>query len=167
VFRVKEQGVKRMSIVKIGDIAKDFDLSDQDEKEVRLSSFKGKRVLLSFHPLAWTKVCAEQMKSLEKNHDRFEKLNTVALGISVDTVPSKKAWAKELGIKNTRLLSDFWPHGKVAGLYGIFREKEGVSERANIIIDENSKVVFVKVYPISQFPDIIEIIKVLEDLEQQ
>jgi peroxiredoxin len=107
------------------------------------------------------------MKSLEKNHDRFEKLNTVALGISVDTVPSKKAWAKELGIKNTRLLSDFWPHGKVAGLYGIFREKEGVSERANIIIDENSKVVFVKVYPISQFPDIIEIIKVLEDLEQQ
>ncbi|CAG0953953.1 MAG: peroxiredoxin [Candidatus Methanoperedens sp.] len=156
-----------MSIVKIGDIAKDFDLSDQDEKEVRLSSFKGKRVLLSFHPLAWTKVCAEQMKSLEKNHDRFEKLNTVALGISVDTVPSKKAWAKELGIKNTRLLSDFWPHGKVAGLYGIFREKEGVSERANIIIDENSKVVFVKVYPISQFPDIKEIIKVLEDLEQQ
>ena len=114
-----------MSIVKIGDTAKDFDLSDQDEKEVRLSSFKGKRVLLSFHPLAWTKVCAEQMKSLEKNHDRFEKLNTVALGISVDTVPSKKAWAKELGIKNTRLLSDFWPHGKVAGLYGIFREKEG------------------------------------------
>ena len=156
-----------MSIVKIGDIAKDFDLNDQDEKEVHLSSFKGKRVLLSFHPLAWTKVCAEQMKSLEKNHDRFEKLNTVALGISVDTVPSKKAWAKELGIKNTRLLSDFWTHGKVAGLYGIFREKEGVSERANIIIDENSKVVFVKVYPISQFPDIIEIIKVLEDLEQK
>lgn len=156
-----------MSIVKIGDIAKDFDLSDQDEKEVRLSSFKGKRVLLSFHPLAWTKVCAEQMKSLEKNHDRFEKLNTVALGISVDTVPSKKAWAKELGIKNTRLLSDFWPHGKVAGLYGIFREKEGVSERANIIIDENSKVVFVKVYTISQLPDIEEIIKVLEDLEQK
>ena len=35
-------------------------------------------------------------------------MNTVALGIRVDTVPSKKAWAKELGIKNTRLLSDFW-----------------------------------------------------------
>jgi len=34
--------------------------------------------------------------------------------MSVDTVPSKKAWAKELGIKNTGLLSDFWPHGEVA-----------------------------------------------------
>jgi len=152
-----------MNIVKIGDTAKDFNLSDQDDNEIGLSSFKGKRVLLSFHPLA--KVCADQMISLEKNRERFEKLNTVALGLSVDTVPSKKAWAKELGIKNTRLLSDFWPHGEVAGLYGIFREKDGVSERANIIVDENGKVAFVKVYPMSQLPDIEEIIKVLQELK--
>jgi peroxiredoxin len=154
-----------MNVVKIGDSLKNFDLSDQDGKKVDLFSLKGKRVLLSFHPLAWTKLCAEQMESLEKNKDRFETLNTKAWGISVDTVPSKKAWAKELGIENTRLLSDFWPHGKIADLYGIFREKEGTSERANIIIDENRKVVFFKVYPISQLPDIEEIIKVLEDLK--
>ena len=144
-----------MNAIKIRDTAKDFTLSDQDGKEVKLSEFKGKKVLLSFHPLAWTKVCTEQMKPLEENRERFERHNTVALGMSVDTVPSKKAWAKELGIKNTRLLSDFWPHGKVAQLYGIFREKEGISERANIIIDENGKVMFVKVY--TQLPDIEEI----------
>lgn len=102
------------------------------------------------------------MKSLEKNQARFEELNTVALGISVDTVPSKKAWAKELGIRKTRLLSDFWPHGEVALSYGIFRKKDGVSERANIIVDEKGQVIFVRVYPISQLPDIEEIIKVLE-----
>lgn len=151
-----------MSLVKIGDTAKDFNLSDQDGNDLHLSTMKGKTVLLSFHPLAWTKVCADQMISLEKNQDRFKKLNTVASGISVDTVPSKKAWAKELGIKRTRLLSDFWPHGKAAIIYGIFREKEGVSERANIIIDESGTVVFVKVYPISQLPDIEEIIGFLE-----
>ncbi len=148
--------------VKAGDKAKEFMLNDQDEKEIHLSDYKGKKVLLSFHPLAWTKVCAEQMKALEKNLARFEELNTVALGLSVDTVPSKKAWAKELGIKKTRLLSDFWPHGEVARSYGIFREKEGVSERANIIVDEKGQVVFVRVYPISQLPDIEEIIKALE-----
>jgi len=153
-----------MSAVKTENKAKDFTLSDQDGKEIRLSDLKGRKVLLSFHPLAWTSVCADQMSSLEKNSTRFEKLNTVALGISVDTVPSKKAWAKELGIKNTKLLSDFWPHGEVAGLYGIFREKEGFSERANIIIDEKQQVRFVKVYPISQLPDIEEIMKVLESL---
>ena len=151
-----------MSTVKTGVAAKDFTLSDQDDKDVKLSDFKGKKVVLSFHPQAWTKVCAEQMQSLEKNHSRFEELNTVALGISVDTVPSKKAWAEHLGIKDTRLLSDFWPHGKVAQLYGVFNEDEGISERANIVVDETGKVIFVKVYPIGQLPDIEEIIEVLK-----
>lgn len=151
--------------VKIGDMAKDFILSDQEGNKFQLSSLKGRTVLLSFHPLAWTKLCAEQMKSLEKNLERFNKLNTVAVGMSVDTIPSKKAWAKELGIKNTRLISDFWPHAKIADLYGIFREKEGTSERANIIVDEKGRVVFFRIYPISQLPDIEEIIKFLEDLK--
>lgn len=151
-----------MAVIKTGDKAKDFTLSDQDGKDVRLYGLKGKKVLLSFHPLAWTRVCAEQMKSLEKNMERFRDLNTVPLGISVDTVPSKKAWAEVLDIKETKLLSDFWPHGKVAGLYGIFREKEGFSERANIIIDEKQNVVYVKVYPIAQLPDIEEIIGFIE-----
>ena len=111
---------------KAGEKAPDFSLFDHNKKEFILSNFKGKRVLLSFHPLAWTSVCAEQMKSLEKHYKEFEELNTVAVGINVDSIPSKKAWADSLGIKNTRLLSDFWPHGKIASLYNLFREKEGI-----------------------------------------
>jgi peroxiredoxin len=150
--------------VKAGDSFRDFSLEDQDEKAFTLSEFKDKRVLLSFHPLAWTSVCSEQMKSLEKNKPAFGGLDTVAVGVSCDTVPSKKAWAKSLGIKNTRLLSDFWPHGKVAEQYGVFRNKYGTSERANVIIDEEQKVAFVKVYPIGQLPDIKEIIEALKKL---
>ncbi len=149
-------------VIKAGDKAPDFSLKDQHNKELRLSELKGKRVLLSFHPLAWTKVCARQMQSLEKNRGVFDKLNTVALGLSVDTVPSKHAWAKELGIKETRLLSDFWPHGEIAKLYGIFKAENGISERANIIVDEEQKVIFVKVYDIPQLPDIDEIINFLK-----
>jgi peroxiredoxin len=147
---------------KIGDKAKNFSLEDQDEQLFTLSDFKGKKILLSFHPLAWTSVCAEQMKSLENSKSAFDSLDTIAVGASVDTVPSKKAWAKSLGIKNTRLLSDFWPHGKVADLYGIFRKKDGFSERANIIIDENQKIVFFKIYKLGQLPDIQEIIDFLK-----
>jgi peroxiredoxin len=102
------------------------------------------------------------MRLLEENHLRFDELNTVALGIGVDSVPSNKAWAQSMDVKNTRLLSDFWPHGEVARLYGIFRDKDGFSERANIIIDEEQKVTFVKVYPTSQLPDFEEILKLLE-----
>jgi peroxiredoxin len=151
-----------MSEIKIGDKIQDFRLRDHKDKEVNLYDFSGKKVLLSFHPLAWTRVCAEQMNSLEENHELFTKLNTVVFGISVDPIPSKRAWARELGITHIKLLSDFWPHGEVARTYGIFREKEGVSERANIIIDEEQKVIFFKVYPGHELPDIAEIIQFLE-----
>jgi peroxiredoxin len=150
-----------MKRIVTGGRAKKFTLKDQHGEPVNLSALKGKRVLLSFHPLAWTLVCAKQMKALEKNYRKFEKLNTIPLGLSVDTVPSKNAWAKALGIKKIKLLADFWPHGKVAKLYGIFRDKNGFSERANIIIDEKQRVLFVKVYPIAQLPNLNEIIRVL------
>ena len=148
--------------IKIGETIQDFRLRDQKRDEVHLYDLKGKKVLLSFHPLAWTKVCGEQMKSLEENHELFSGLNTVPFGISVDSMPSKKAWARELGITHIRLLSDFWPHGEIARTYGIFKEKEGVSERANIIIDEDQKVIFLKTYPGHELPDIKEIIEVLK-----
>lgn len=83
------------------------------------------------------------------------------LGFSVDAPPCKKVWAAALVVNNVSLPSDFWPHGKVARDYGIFNETDGVSERANIIIDENGKVKWVKVYPAQQLPDINEVLQVL------
>jgi len=148
-------------IVQIGKKLKDFKLKDQNGRDFLPADCIGKRVLLSFHPLAWTPVCAQQMQSLEKNKKALDKLNTVAIGLSIDSVPCKAAWAKSLKIKNTRLLSDFWPHGAVAKSLGILRA-EGFSERANIIVDEAGKVMFVKVYPIRQLPDMAEILAVLK-----
>jgi len=154
--------MEQKQTVRIGSKAPDFILDDHNEKPFKLSDFKGKKVLLSFHPLAWTSVCAQQMQTLEENKKNFDKTNTIAVGISVDPTPSKKAWAKHLGIKNIRLLSDFWPHGNVAQQYGIFRVDDGISERANIIIDEEQKISFVKIYPIAQLPDVKEIINFLK-----
>ncbi len=148
-------------LIQPGEKAKPFLLKDNRDNEVRLSDFKGKKVLLSFHPLAWTSVCAQQMKALEENKEKFDLLNTVALGFSIDSVPSKNAWAKTLGIQNTRLLCDFWPHGQIAKSYGLFRPANGFSERANIILDEKHRAVLIKVYPIAQLPDLEEIFKVL------
>jgi peroxiredoxin len=123
-------------------------------------------VLLSFHPLAWTAFCAGQMKSLEENRAALGSLNTVAVGISVDSVPCKRAWAESLKITETRLLCDFWPHGKVAQLYGLFRDANGFAERANVIVDERQTTLFVKVYPIHSVPDIKEILGFLSALKQ-
>ena len=142
----------------VGDDAPDFTLKDQNEEKFHAADCKGKRVLLSFHPLAWTQVCADQMKSLEANQSAFAELNTIAVGLSVDSVFCKKAWAESLGIKKTRLLADFWPHGGVAKSYGLFIDKIGISNRANVIVDEKGDIAFVKVYDIPQLPDITEIL---------
>lgn len=104
------------------------------------------------------------MKSLEENIEVFDSFNTVVFGLSVDSVPCKKAWAENLGIKNTFLLSDFWPHGEVAKLYGIFKTENGLSARANIIVDEELKIAFFKVYELKQLPDINEIIAFIKSM---
>jgi peroxiredoxin len=152
-----------MGRIKVGDTFQDFTLENQDEQEINTAGLEDKKILLSFHPLAWTSVCAKQMQSLEENYDAFEKLNTIPLGISVDTSPSKKAWADSLKIRELDLLSDFWPHGAIAERLGIFLEKFGFSERANIVLDEARKAVFVKVYPIKELPDVSEVLKFLEN----
>ena len=141
-----------------------FVLTDQRGEEVDLEGLRGKRVILSFHPLAFTPVCTKQMLALEENRVEFERLNAVALGVSVDPVPAKRAWAKNLRIKNTRLLSDFWPHGAVAESYGLFRAEDGYSERAVIILDEDGIVRWTKVYPIGDIPDIDEILETLRQM---
>jgi peroxiredoxin len=148
-------------MIKVGTKAPGFSLKDQNGKTVKLSGLAGKKVLLSFRPLAWTAVCHDQMRSLEENHARFDELNAVALGIGVDSAPSNKAWAESMGIKNTRWLSDFWPHGAVAKAYGVLRENDGFSERANILINEKGKIIFARTYPIAEQPDIEEILESL------
>ena len=152
--------VEKMAMRKGGKV-RDFKLTDQNGQDFRLSDCRGKRVLLSFHPLAWTPVCARQMQLLDKSKKALDKLNALAVGVSIDSVPSKAAWAKTLKIRNTRLLADFWPHGAVAKSIGILRE-EGFSERANVIVDEAGKILFAKVYPIRQLPDMAEILQVLK-----
>lgn len=144
-----------------GKKVRDFRLKDQNGQDFQLAACKDRKLLLSFHPLAWTPICAQQMRDLERNRKAFEKLNTEVAGLSIDSVPCKAVWAKSLRIKHTRLLADFWPHGGVAKSLGILRA-EGFSERANIIIDETGKVSFVKVYPIRQLPDLAEILALLK-----
>jgi peroxiredoxin len=154
-----------MSIISVGKTAGEFTLKDQNGQEFSLAAFRGKRVLLSFHPLARTSVCSEQMKSLEEHYSRLTALGTTAVGISVDSVPCKKAWADHGGVRNTPLLADSWPHGKVAQQFGTFRDADGISARANILLNGSGKVAFVREYELRTPPDMAEVISVLEGMK--
>ncbi|WP_292731021.1 redoxin domain-containing protein [Methanoculleus sp.] len=152
-------------MVEIGELAQDFSIPDHNGRSVGLSSFPGERVILSFHPLAWTSICARQMEALEANREAFDALGAVALGISVDSVPCKRAWAERLGIEKTRLLADFWPHGGVAQMYGVFDSIKGYSRRANIVIDEFGRIIFIGEYPATAVPDMQDVLDALQAQE--
>src|SRR6056297_1123962 len=143
----------------IGEKIPEFKLRDHNEEEITLDNFDDKNILLSFHPLAWTSVCRNQMEALEANYEEFEKNNTVPLGISVDPVPSKRAWAEDIGLDNLRLLSDFWPHGDFASKLGIFIKEKGISGRVNILVNDQGEILWVKEYDIPELPDIDEVLK--------
>jgi glutaredoxin len=96
---------------------------------------------------------------------KFEGYNTQVLGISVDHIPCLKAWAESLGGIRYPLLSDFWPHGAVADLYGVFREADGKSERALFVMDKEGIVRYVDIHDIDDLPDNEEVFKILRQLE--
>lgn len=149
--------------MKIGDEIPDFELKNQNNETFRLYDVKDKKILLSFHPLAWTSVCAKQMQALEEAKERLDQLGVIAVGISVDSVPSKKAWAESLGISKTQLLADFWPHGKLAEQLELFIHDKGIAKRANVLIDENKRIIWLKEYELSELPDLEEVINVIKE----
>ena len=91
-------------------------------------------------------------------------MQTQVLGLSVDSVPCLKAWAESLGGITYPLLSDFYPHGKVAEMYGVLRA-EGYTERAIFVIDKQGIIRYVDVHDISTQPDNEELFRVLAEVD--
>jgi peroxiredoxin len=149
---------------KLGKKVPNFVLTDQDGYDFELADLRGKRVLLSFHPLAFTGVCTAQMKALERNMDRFVRAEVYPFGISVDAWPSKQAWAKQMGLKRLRILSDFHPKGAVAKKLGLYIADKGIDARANVLLDEEHRVVWFKVYDIPQLPDLKEVFAAIKGM---
>src|ERR1700688_2744736 len=105
-----------MKEIEVGQEAPDFTLPDQDKKDVKLSSFRGKKnVVLAFYPLDWSPVCTTENKCFTDDFPKFESVGAEVFGISADSFFSHKAWAESLDLKQ-RLLSDI--HREVSKKYG-------------------------------------------------
>jgi mycoredoxin-dependent peroxiredoxin len=128
--------------VAVGSEAPDFTLVDQNRQQVTLSSFRGERaVLLVFYPLAFTGTCTGELCALRDDLPTFQNDKVQVLTISVDSAYSHKIFAEREGY-DFPLLSDFWPHGGVAQLYGAFNEGAGIANRGTFLIDTEGIVRF-------------------------
>jgi peroxiredoxin len=152
--------------LKAGDEAPDFELRSHRGGTVRLSDYRGKKhVVIAFHPLAFTPVCATQMAGYQAELPAFDAADTAVLGVSIDAQPAKSAWAKTLGTISFDLLSDFYPHGEVARNYGVFREGDGISERALFLVDKQGRIAWMKTYAIPEHPPTADLLAAIGRIE--
>jgi peroxiredoxin len=150
--------------VGVGEQAPDFELKDQHGTPVRLSGFRGeKNVVLVFYPLAFSGVCTGELCALRDDFPEVNRDDVELLAVSVDSAHVIRTWADQQHFGFT-LLADFWPHGGVAKLYGVFDENVGFARRGTFIIDKTGVVRWSVVNPIPQARDIAEYQKVLADL---
>jgi len=128
--------------IDVGARAPDFTLKDQNNQEVQLSDFRGRKaVLLVFYPLAFTGTCQGELTEIKDNISEYANEYIQVLTISVDSPYSHKVWAEREGY-DFPLLADFWPHGEVAQAYGVFHAKAGFANRGTFVIDQDGVVRF-------------------------
>lgn len=123
--------------LQIGDKAPEFKLYNSDKKEVSLSDYKGKNVVILFFPLAFTSTCTTELCEIRDNISIYSNLNAVILGISVDSLFTLGKYKEEQNLPY-HLLSDF--NKEISEAYGSLYENfilgmKGVSKRSAFVVD--------------------------------
>ena len=143
--------------------APDFALARSPEETLSLRDLRGRPVVLVFYPADWSPVCGDQLNQYDDLLPELQRFDAALLGISVDGVWSHAAFARERKLRFP-LLSDFEPKGEVARAYGVYRERDGVSERALFVVDAEGTVAWSHVSPIHLNPGPDGIVAALESL---
>jgi peroxiredoxin len=148
-----------------GAVAPNFTLNVTPDQTLSLSDLRGRPVILAFYPSDWSPVCGDQMALYNEILPEFHKLRAELLGISVDGPWCHRAFAEARRL-HFPLLADFEPKGMVARQYGAYRTREGVSERALFVIDQNGIIRWSYCSPIAVNPGAEGILQALEDLSK-
>lgn len=143
--------------------APDFSLPATPDQMVSLADLRGRPVVLAFYPADWSPVCGDQMALYNEILPEFHRHEAQLVGISVDGVWCHAAFAGERKL-HFPLLADFEPKGAVARRYGVYRDKEGTSERALFVIDGAGTISWSYVSPLGINPGADGILEALDRL---
>lgn len=123
-----------------GDVAPDFELSDQHGQVVRLSALRGqKAALVVFYPWAFTGVCGGELHAMQDALGELVGDDLALYTVSTDSRYALRVFADQEGF-TFPLLSDFWPHGAVAESYGVLHPGIGIALRGSFLVDRDGVV---------------------------
>jgi peroxiredoxin len=151
-------------ILAAGTAAPDFTLHSTPDQQLSLSELRGRPVVLAFYPADWSPVCGDEMALFNAVLPDLQELGAAMLGISVDGVWCHAAFARARNL-HFPLLADFEPKGAVSRLYGAYRAKEGVSERALYVVDAKGTIAWSYLSPIGVNPGADGVLRALESLQ--
>ena len=134
-----------------------------DTRRMSLADLKGSAVVLVFYPADFTPVCSSELAILNELLPEFAKLDARTIGISTDSVWSHIGFAADLGLQ-IPLVSDYHPKGEVSRRYAVYREEDGISERALYVIDKQGTIFWSHVSPIEVNPGVDGVLDALERL---
>jgi thioredoxin-dependent peroxiredoxin len=129
--------------LKVGEPAPDFELRSETGDKVKLSDFRGKRVVLFFYPKDNTSGCTTQACGFRDNYPIVEEKNAVVLGVSPDDEKSHQSFKTKYDLPFTLLVD---ADHKVAEAYGAWGEKSNYGKtymgiiRSHFVIDEDGKI---------------------------
>jgi peroxiredoxin len=153
------------SVIKAGARTPEFSLPSTPDQMVSISEFRGRPVILAFYPADWSPVCGDQMALYNEVLGEFKRFDAELIGISVDGIWCHLAFAHDRKLRFP-LLADFEPKGHVARQFGVYREREGTSERALFVIDADGIIQWSYVSPVGINPGADGILRALENLER-
>ncbi|WP_392564423.1 redoxin domain-containing protein [Orbus wheelerorum] len=143
--------------------APDFKLSATPDKQISLSEFIGKKIILVFYPADWSPVCGDELAIFSSSLKLFEKYNVQILGISVDSKWSHAAFSENRKLKFP-LLADFEPKGAISIKYEAYSTATGTSKRAIYLIDEMGIIRWSYLSPDNINPGVDGVLDALENL---
>jgi peroxiredoxin len=156
----------RRRVLPPGTQAPEFKLRSTPDQWLTLSDFIGRPCVLAFYPADWSPVCGDQMALYNEMLGEFRDLDAEMMGISVDGAWCHLAFARDRKL-HFPLLADFEPKGDVARRYGVYRNQDGVSERALFVIDAEGKIYWSYVSPLGVNPGADGILSALEELQKK
>jgi peroxiredoxin len=150
-----------------GTKAPDFELPKAGEGGVEgtlsLAELRGQPAVLVFYPADWSPVCGDELALFNELLPELREHDAEVVGISVDGPWSHAAFAEQRNL-HFPLLADFEPKGEVARRFGVYREQDGISERALFVLDRDGVVRWRHVSEIERNPGVQGVLDALERL---